>query len=214
VIGIGVTPVNISSANTNISITAFGIPPIPSTVPLVSISLSHTSLALGVGGARTLTAYYNPTDTTETGISWSSLNTGIATVNSESGLVTAGSPGTATIRATSTVNPLIYADCAVTVISGSGISVEFEGFGNEDIDLTKSTQNDLSKQNNSSLNINLAGDWDYVQWYRDGIPYGGGSQINVYANESFWTLGTHYVTAAVSKDGVWYSKEVSFKIVE
>ncbi|HBD95678.1 MAG: hypothetical protein A2015_10330 [Spirochaetes bacterium GWF1_31_7] len=47
-------------------------------------------------------------------VTWSSLNESIATV-SDNGLVTALTPGTAVIRATSTNDPLQYADCSTTI---------------------------------------------------------------------------------------------------
>ncbi|WP_368501473.1 Ig-like domain-containing protein [uncultured Cloacibacillus sp.] len=91
-------------------------------VPVTGISISRSSLSLNVGATSTLTATVLPSDATNKSYSWSSNNTGVATVNS-SGLVTAKANGTATITATTTDGGK-KATCAVTVTTpASGVSV-------------------------------------------------------------------------------------------
>ena len=75
-----------------------------------SISLNKTTASLAAGKTLQLSASLQPTGATGT-VSWSSNNTGVASVNS-TGLVTANAAGSATI--TASVNGLT-ANCVVTV---------------------------------------------------------------------------------------------------
>jgi uncharacterized protein YjdB len=72
-------------------------------VPVASVTVSPAAPSLAVGGTVALTATVkDASGNTLTGraVSWSSSNSGVATVSS-TGVVTAVAPGTATIRATS-----------------------------------------------------------------------------------------------------------------
>lgn len=85
------------------------------TVPkMVSgITLSKT-LTLNVGSTSQLTATVSPADATNTALTWTSSDTGVAKV-STSGLVTGVSRGTCTITATAKDGSGVSASCAVTV---------------------------------------------------------------------------------------------------
>ncbi|MBP1630880.1 MAG: hypothetical protein H6Q15_1773 [Bacteroidetes bacterium] len=73
-------------------------------VPVDGIIINGSS-AVDVGNTLQLSVTYTPSDTTEQGVTWSSSNNGIATVNSN-GLVTAIAAGNVTISATSTFRPM------------------------------------------------------------------------------------------------------------
>jgi uncharacterized protein YjdB len=59
---------------------------------------------------------YNPPDTTQKGVTWSSGDTAVATVNNATGVINAVAGGSATITATSTVVPTKTADATVNVV--------------------------------------------------------------------------------------------------
>jgi uncharacterized protein YjdB len=82
---------------------------------VTGITLDKTTLALTVGGTGTLIATIVPADADNKNVTWSSSNTGVATVTG--GVVTGVGAGTATIIAAS-VNGL-QANCAVTVTGGN-----------------------------------------------------------------------------------------------
>jgi uncharacterized protein YjdB len=82
-------------------------------VPVTGISLNQSTLNLGIGGRNTLIVIYTPSNTTQTGVTWTSSNESVATVSN--GEVTGISNGTATITATSTANSSKKATCTVTV---------------------------------------------------------------------------------------------------
>ena len=81
-------------------------------IPVTSIALNKTSAAVSISGTETLTVSYTPSDAnTGLGITWSSSDPTVATVNN--GVVTGIKAGTATITATSEGGKT--ATCAVTV---------------------------------------------------------------------------------------------------
>ncbi len=84
-----------------------------STVKVTGVSVSPTSASLTVGATKTLTATVSPSNATNKAVTWSSTNTGVATVSS-SGVVTAKAAGSATIKAT-TSDGGYTASCSVTV---------------------------------------------------------------------------------------------------
>jgi lysophospholipase L1-like esterase len=92
-------------------------PPAPTVIPVSSVSLSQSTASLTSGGTLTLTAVIAPENATDKGISWTSSNTDVATVNS-AGYITAVSAGTANITVT-TADGGKTAVCGLTVSSGS-----------------------------------------------------------------------------------------------
>ena len=101
-------------------------------VPVQSVSLNETELSLNVGESATLTATVLPSNATDKGVSWSSSNTGVATVDNN-GKVTAVAAGSSVITVTTTDGGKT-ATCTVTVIADkdpnhAGDPVEFEEGG-------------------------------------------------------------------------------------
>lgn len=80
--------------------------------PVTGVSLNNIPEALYIGNSFTLTANVMPSDATYNSVSWSSSNTGVATVSD--GTVTAVGPGTATITVT-TQDGGFTDTCTVTV---------------------------------------------------------------------------------------------------
>ena len=80
----------------------------------VSISLDKTYATVTEGNNLQLTATVLPTNATNKTITWSTSNNSVANVNSN-GVVTAISPGTATITVRTTDGSNLSASCAVTV---------------------------------------------------------------------------------------------------
>ena len=80
---------------------------------VTGISLSKTSTTLNNGSAETITATVTPTNAYNKNITWTTSNSGIATVSA--GRITAKGPGTATITATAADGSGRKATCTVTV---------------------------------------------------------------------------------------------------
>jgi len=81
---------------------------------VTSLSLNKTSATLGVGNSTQLTVTVHPGNASNKSVSWSSSNSGVASVNS-SGLVTAKTAGTATITVKSNDGTNKSASCTITV---------------------------------------------------------------------------------------------------
>jgi uncharacterized protein YjdB len=88
-----------------------------SNVPVTGVTVSPTSATIGVGGTQQLTPTIAPANATNKTVTYSSNNTGVATVNG-SGLVTAVGSGSATITVT-TQDGAKTATAAITVNSSN-----------------------------------------------------------------------------------------------
>ena len=82
--------------------------------PVTGISLNKTSTSINIGSTETLVATITPSNASNTGVTWSSSNTSVATVSTD-GVVTPKAVGTVTITATATGNTSKKATCTVTV---------------------------------------------------------------------------------------------------
>jgi len=90
---------------------------VSASIPVTGVSLNKSSISLTVGGAETLYETIAPYNATNQNIIWSSSNTAVATVSAY-GIVTAVSPGSATITVT-TVDGSKKATCSVSVSGGT-----------------------------------------------------------------------------------------------
>ena len=80
----------------------------------VTISDSAGPIQLNVGGSKALSATVTP-DGANQAVNWNSSNTGVATVSAD-GVVTAVSPGSAVITASSVADATKQASCSFTVV--------------------------------------------------------------------------------------------------
>ncbi|MCX5775749.1 MAG: Ig-like domain-containing protein [Firmicutes bacterium] len=86
-------------------------------IRVTSITLNKTSTTISTGNTETLTATVLPANATNKVVTWASSATGVATVNSSTGLITAVSVGTTNITATATDGSGIVSNtCVVTVV--------------------------------------------------------------------------------------------------
>ena len=96
------------------------------TVHVTSVSVSPTSLSLTAGETYRLTPTVSPSNATNTGVTWTSSNTSVATVASD-GTVTAKAAGSASISCT-TQDGNKTASCSVTIknatVSVTGVSLD------------------------------------------------------------------------------------------
>ncbi|AEF86707.1 putative lipoprotein [Treponema primitia ZAS-2] len=182
-------------------------------IPVQSISLP-ANIELIPTGTLQLNAIVSPDTATNKTLTWTSSDSSKATVTTN-GLVKGVSVGTAIITATAADGSGKKAECTVTVKDGKQLSFTFEGFNNQTIDLTKSTNNDISLSNTSQspLQITLVGDWNSIGWYVDGEQRGSGSSSFVFDLYNS-AVGEHTVTVVVYKGIVPYSKELKFRVVK
>ena len=115
--GVGTTTITATAGGKSATCTVTVTP-----ILVSSITLSSSTASVNVGSTVTLTATATPTNAADKTVSWSSSNTGVATVSS-SGVVTGVASGTATITATANDGSGVTATCSVTVNNNSVQSI-------------------------------------------------------------------------------------------
>ena len=110
-------------------------------IEVTGITVSPSSATMNIGGTQNLTANVMPLDATDRSVTWTSLNPSVATVSS-TGVVTAVSLGTATIRATANDGSGKYGSCTINVVpvAVTGVSLNNTSLrmvvGDADVTLT------------------------------------------------------------------------------
>jgi hypothetical protein len=92
------------------------------------------------------------------------------------------------------------------------ITVEFTSITDEQINITANTQNDLSRKNADTLEIQVSGTLQ-VLWFVDGAQLNAAGTSTTRAAGDY-PVGVHYVTAMVYRNGIPYSNELTFRVVE
>jgi len=128
---------------------------IADTVAVTSVSVSPSTLNLTVGATGNLTATVNPSNATDKTVTWTSSALSVATVYG--GVVTAVSPGTATITAASSNGKYDTATVTVTAAKGTlkvlndvgsalNENINYIKIGNSDADTTVNLSNGQFKE--------------------------------------------------------------------
>ena len=90
----------------------------PTPRPVESISIP-SSFAIPTGSSTQLKVTYTPTNTNQKGVTWSISPDTYATIDAETGLITANSVGTCVVTATSITNPEASATCSLNIIEAN-----------------------------------------------------------------------------------------------
>ncbi|GHV79640.1 hypothetical protein AGMMS49944_14310 [Spirochaetia bacterium] len=195
------------TANFDVSFTVNG-------VGVTGVTINKSSLSLVVGATETLTAAVAPLNATNKAVTWSSSNSGIASV--AGGVVTAVAPGTATITVT-TVDGSRTASAAVTVPAPGTLAISI-GFNFGAITITGSDGNniisrgeDMSKPTNLALS---AAGYSSVQWYVDGVLKTGATGNSITLTAAAYDIRNHSVTFTGFKNGIPYSQLIPFVVVQ
>ena len=100
-----------------------------------------------------------------------------------------------------------------TYTTTQGIAVTFSGFGDEDIDLTPGTENDLHVGDMLTVTINGGFD-DLCYWSLNGgnLTESSAKTISIVISDNL-PIGDHTLTVAVTKNSIPYSKELIFRVV-
>ena len=107
------------------------------TAPVTGIALNKTATSIPVGSTETLTATVTPSGAANPGVSWTSNNSAVATVNASTGQITAVAKGTATITATALDGSGATATCTVTVIQEGALTGQFSVSGTKKVYFSK-----------------------------------------------------------------------------
>ena len=121
----GTTDITVTTADGNFTATStVTVTAVGATIPVTGVTLDQSSMTLTAGNSGTLHATVNPNNATNQNISWTSDNTGVATV--VGGVVTAVSAGTANITVTTT-DGNFTAVSSITVNSSGPVNVPVTG---------------------------------------------------------------------------------------
>ena len=222
----GILTVSVEKAGYNVSgspgtVSIYG----PPAVPITGVTLDQATLTLIVGGTENLAATVNPTNATNKNISWTSSNTGVASVNN--GTVTAVSPGSATITVT-TADGGKTDTCVVTVNAAqgtAGITLNVEQivdgaplFGiivisrtNTGFPVTYTVSVDASDFDTGSISWEVAGAG--IFFGQTVIGYGSSFALNA-TDVIYNSLGGHTLILTVRKDGLQYRRAIPFTIMQ
>jgi len=89
--------------------------------------------------------------------------------------------------------------------------IAFEEFEDEAIDLSKDSGNNISNSSGEKLIVTVTGLYDSYAWYLNGAKVSTtGNEIELDA--SGLAIGVHTLTAVVTKGGIPYSKELTFRV--
>jgi uncharacterized protein YjdB len=186
------------------------------TVPLTAINLSPNPLNhdwTSGTAAGSLTPAYIPTDTTdEKAVTWESSNPLVATVNPNTGVITAQGLGSATITATSTANNSIKGTATVNVIIPvTGITLSdtslnltkngADGTLTVSFTPTNTTQTDIIWTSNPSGKVEIIGSGSSVS-----VHAIGGGTTTITATAANGITDTCTVSVAVPLTGISLSQ--------
>ena len=168
-------------------------------VAVSGVSLNKDNLVLTVGSSETLIATVLPTNATNKNVTWSTSNSGIATVNN--GVVQGVSVGTATITVT-TVDGNKTDTCTVTVNAAPVITYELEADVNE--------VPFMSGINHvAAVGIKL---YQYSNGQKGSSVYSGNANVDTsslgYKSVSYtYQNQTYYAQVKVTNNGTTYSEQ-------
>ena len=139
----------------------------PVTVTVVEVNEVNipSSLTLTVGETEQLTAEISPSNAENKAVIWSVISGSDAADVSSAGLVTALSPGTAVIRATSAAYSTAFDECVVTVVDASSDTQEPTAPTNVNADIKK---NVTLMWDPATDDVGVEG----YEIYRDGVLLG------------------------------------------
>ena len=163
---------------------------------VTGVTVSPTSTTINIGATTTITATATPTNADNRGVSWTSSNTNVATVNS-SGVVTGKAVGTSTITATASDGSGKSASCTVTVKGGW-----IAGGNNSVYTATKSSTYLYLYE--PSFGAEHFCWWDYIQ----NIPKGTSISVTWYATRSSLTQA-EFTIIDCQGGSQWYSFRTS-----
>ncbi|MHC6204151.1 Ig-like domain-containing protein [Breznakiellaceae bacterium SP9] len=205
---------NTVNGNTTTTATSNIISITVSPITVSGVTLNKSSLSLVVGASETLTAAVAPLNAANQAVTWSSSNSGIASVTS--GVVTAVAPGTATITVT-TDDGSRTASAAVTVPAPGTLAISI-GFNFGAIAITGNDgSNSISRGADTSKPTSLtlsASGYTGVQWYVDGVLKTGATGNSITLSAAAYDIRNHSVTFTGVKDGIPYSQLLPFVVVQ
>lgn len=133
------------------------------TAPVTGVTLNKTATSIPVGSTETLTATVTPSGAANPGVSWTSNNSAVATVNASTGQITAVAKGTATITATALDGSGVTATCTATIIQEGALTGKFSVASGTQVYFSRGNLQATTTNSGTSWSWSFAEhQWDYV----------------------------------------------------
>ena len=199
------------------------------TAPVTGIALNKTATSIPVGSTETLTATVTPSGAANPGVSWTSNNSSVATVDAATGEITAVAKGTATITATALDGSGVTATCTATIIQEGALTGQFSVSGTKKVYFSRGNLqavfasagssctwqfaehqwdyigiNTANNKINGNGSVSAAGTVDLFGWSTNATYYGiHNSKENGTYNGSFKDWGTNAITNGGNTANSW-----------
>lgn len=178
------------------------------TAPVTGIALSKTATSIPVGSTETLTATVSPSTAANPGVSWTSNNTAVATVNASTGQITAVAKGTATITATALDGSGATATCTVTVIQEGALTGKFSVNSGTQVYFSRGNLQATTTNSGTSWSWSFAEhQWDYIGINTANDKINGNGSVSAAGTVDLFGWSTAATTYGIhnSKDNKIYS---------
>ena len=178
-------------------------------VAVTGVTVSPTSAALIIGGTTDLSATVSPANATTKSVSWSSSDTGVATVDG-SGAVTAVAAGSATITVT-TDDGGFTAEAAITISGGISVTIDFAAPENPAIISDAPTS---SVTQGTEISVTVDGSYSSATWYLNGATGSPAltGDTNGASVDTSGLAGDNTVSVVVSDGTNLFSGQFSFTV--
>jgi hypothetical protein len=185
-----------------------------------SVTVSPKTVELKPGETQTFTATVDVTGDAEKTVTWKVEGTGkdAGTTISTQGLLIVASTETAaslTVTAVATADTSKSDTATVTVLKVGQVSITIDFAG--DITVTGVPEGDIIiSKSGDTKTIELTASSDYTNpvWYVDGDATGKSSAASITLDAKDYAVANHSVSFTGTKDGVLYSKEITFTVVD
>ncbi len=178
------------------------------TAPVTGIALSKTATSIPVGSTETLTATVSPSTAANPGVSWTSNNTAVATVNASTGQITAVAKGTATITATALDGSGVTATCTATIIQEGALTGQFSVASGTQVYFSRGNLQATTTNSGTSWSWSFAEhQWDYVGNATANSTINGNGTVSANGTVDLfgWSTNATYYGIHNSKENGTYS---------
>ena len=178
------------------------------TAPVTGIALSKTATSIPVGSTETLAATVTPSGAANPGVSWTSNNSAVATVNASTGQISAVAKGTATITATALDGSGATATCTVTVIQEGALTGKFSVDSGTQVYFSRGNLQATTTNSGTSWSWSFAEhQWDFVGNATANSTINGNGTVSANGTIDLFGWSTAATTYGIhnSKDNKTYS---------
>jgi endo-1,4-beta-xylanase len=184
-------------------------------VPVTDITGVPDTTTAGTG--LTLTGAVVPDNATNQTIVWTIKSAGTTGAAINGNILDTTAAGTLTVTATiadgTEVGTDYTQDFNITVlIGGTGLIITFDQLADEDITIPDIDIYKINGTKTAIISLSDAEGYANIQWYVDGEAKSGATTETFTLNAASYLLGRHWISVELTRDGIPYSKTVSFNV--